>query len=83
MSPILGRDYGQTVIGIALATTPLAEPWLILDNNDQLITKLVSLCHQHHITTIIVGLSNRKLFEKTHLEIYCFLSKNQDFFAIW
>ena len=71
---ILALDYGTRRIGVAIATTPLAEPLLIVQNrlaNDQEIVtqaaleSILNLLSQHHIEKIIVGISEGKTAEKT------------------
>lgn len=71
---LLALDYGTRRIGVAIATTPLAEPLLIVQNklaNDQEIVTpaaldaILHLVKQHQIDKIIVGVSEGKTAEKT------------------
>lgn len=70
----LALDYGTRRIGVAIATTPLAEPLLIVQNklaNDQeIVTQaaldaILNLLKHHHIEKILVGISEGKTAEKT------------------
>ncbi len=50
----LGLDYGESQIGVALATGPLAEPLTTIATPEaiQVINKLVK---EHHIGELVVG----------------------------
>ena len=67
MANLLGIDYGTECLGIAIATTPLAEPLLILDNNVDLFNKLQQICQEQAITKIIIGLSEGEMAQKTQV----------------
>ena len=61
--PILGIDYGQKKIGLALATSRVAEPLLVIrfTSLDELIEKLREIVEKEGITKIIVGVSEGKM----------------------
>lgn len=62
---ILGLDFGLERIGVAVSYGTLAEPLTILLNNDSPLDAILSLCHQHGITKVVVGLSESDMAEKT------------------
>jgi putative transcription antitermination factor YqgF len=71
---ILCIDYGTKRIGIAIATTPLAEPLEVIantiKNSSQIITpqaleSIIRLIDQHGIEKILVGISEEKMAEQT------------------
>lgn len=83
---LLALDYGTRRIGVAIATTPLAEPLLIVQNklaNDQeIITDtalqtILDLINRHQIEKIVVGVSEGKTAEKT-LQFCELLSKKTE-----
>lgn len=62
---ILGIDFGLARVGLALSYGSLAEPLEILPNNDQLWETLQARIKFHHITHIVLGLSENTMAEKT------------------
>lgn len=61
---LLGIDFGEKKIGLALATGPLAEPIGIIDiRNWELGIKRI--CQEQEIEKIILGVSEGKMAEKT------------------
>lgn len=61
----MALDYGLARIGVALSYGTLAEPFIILPNTPNVLEKIASLCIQHSIDRIIVGLSENEMAEKT------------------
>ncbi|HSW89823.1 MAG TPA: Holliday junction resolvase RuvX [Patescibacteria group bacterium] len=55
---ILCFDYGQAKIGVALATTPLAEPYLIIRNEEKVYSEISKIISKFHPERILVGVSN-------------------------
>ncbi len=51
---ILGLDYGAKYIGVALATSPLAEPLTTIPT-DRFFAELPALIEKHQVTHIIIG----------------------------
>lgn len=64
---LLGIDYGRAKIGLSRAETFLAEPWLVIANNEHLLTRLDSLCRQEEIQLIILGLPEGPLVKEIQL----------------
>lgn len=71
---ILCLDYGTRRIGVALATTPLAEPLEIISNatktgsdvaTSQALDAILRLVDQHAIGLIVVGISEEAMSQKT------------------
>ncbi len=71
---ILCIDYGTKRIGIALASTPLAEPLQVISNaiktsaeiiTPQALETIVRLLDQHEIQKILVGISEEKMADQT------------------
>lgn len=65
MSNILGIDYGTKIIGVSLATTIIAEPLIILDNDSDAISQLVEICQSYHVDTIVIGMSEGDMGQRT------------------
>ncbi len=61
----LGIDFGLARVGLALSYGSLAEPLEILPNNDQLLPTIQARIQFHHITHIVLGLSENTMAEKT------------------
>lgn len=67
-------DYGTKRIGVAFATTPIAEPLQIVPNSvkqDEVISpdaldRLARIVHEYMIDQIVVGISEGKMAEKSH-----------------
>ncbi|MBI2587234.1 pre-16S rRNA-processing nuclease YqgF [Candidatus Amesbacteria bacterium] len=59
---VLGLDYGQKHIGVALATGPLAEPLTTIPTQNalQLIKELIK---KHHIKAIIIGMHDASMHD--------------------
>ena len=64
MKSYLCIDYGEKRIGLALADTPIAEPYKIIDA-DNAISTIKQICDQKEITDIVVGISEAKTKEDT------------------
>lgn len=68
-------DYGTRRIGVAIASTPLAEPLEVIVNSTksqtevispQAMTRILTLVDSHQIDKIIVGISEETMADKTH-----------------
>lgn len=64
MANYLGIDYGRSQVGIAMATTPLAEP-LVSVPLDQAFERIHQLINDHGIGTLVVGLSEGAMADET------------------
>lgn len=62
---ILGLDYGTQRIGIALATTSLAEPLTVIPNDNHTLTTISQLARHHQADLIVIGLSEGYMAQKT------------------
>lgn len=79
MKPTLCLDYGVKRIGVAVATTPLAEPLGIIPNSknprltdivtDQAIAAILKLITEFSIEQLVVGVSEGDMADKTRLFI--------------
>ena len=54
---LLGIDYGQKRIGLALADGGLVKPLRVIFNDAQAAEKIVRICRQEEIEKIIMGIS--------------------------
>ena len=54
---LLGVDFGEKKIGLAIATGPLSEPVGIVKN----LKEVVRFCQEHRIDKIILGLSEGEM----------------------
>ncbi len=71
---ILGVDWGKSHIGVAIATSPLAEPLITFANTPEVFDKLHGVCEDNNIKVIVIGLPQGKLDE----EVYSFGKKLGD-----
>jgi len=65
---LLGIDFGEKKIGLALATGPLAEPIGVIKairDRQQSISRIKRICQEQEIGKIILGISEGKMAEKT------------------
>lgn len=75
MKNILALDYGEARIGVAVSRGRLAEPLLILANSPETIGQIFQLIKSENIGTILVGLSENQMAERTR----DFVGNLQDF----
>ena len=52
---LLGIDYGQKRIGLALGESGMVRPLSVLPNDDKVMEKIRSLCEQEKVDRIVVG----------------------------
>ncbi len=57
---LLGIDFGESKIGLALAVSPLAEPIGVVKD----IEDVVKICREQEIGKIIIGLSEGEMAKK-------------------
>lgn len=55
----LSIDYGTKRIGLAIARTPIAEPYKII-SKEKSINTIKTICLQENITNVVVGISENK-----------------------
>lgn len=58
MKKILGLDFGQKRIGVAIAQEKIVVPYCVVENTnlDAAIHEIGRICHKENITKIIIGL---------------------------
>jgi len=52
---LLGIDYGQKRIGVALGESGMVRPLSVLPNDDKVVEKIRSLCEQERVERIVIG----------------------------
>lgn len=62
---ILAIDYGTVRVGIAISMHTLADPLVILPNNEHLFNTIILLCTEHDIDIILIGISENIMALKT------------------
>ncbi len=64
---IVGIDFGLSKVGIAIATSKLAEPMKVLRYKDvkTLCTEIKKICEKEGVEKIIVGISEGQMAQKT------------------
>ncbi len=62
---ILALDFGTARIGVAVSYGSLAEPLLILENNEQIFSEIQKLITEHNVEMVLVGISESKTMERT------------------
>jgi putative transcription antitermination factor YqgF len=65
MPNYLAIDFGTSRIGIAVSRASLAEPLLVLPNDQYAIKMIKNICVAENIDKIIIGLSENEMAEKT------------------
>jgi len=63
---ILGVDYGLKNIGLAIATSPLAEPLTNLRVSSGVNKKLQKICLNLQVEKIVIGMSEGKIAREIH-----------------
>ena len=66
MKNYLCLDYGEKHIGVAVATTFVAEPLEVIPTS-QAINRIEQLIAQHSITNILLGLSESLMADRTKI----------------
>lgn len=61
---ILGIDYGQKRIGLALSEAGIAEPLEVIQNLPSSLTKILRICTDNRVEEIVIGLSEGILGEE-------------------
>ena len=62
---VLALDYGTVRIGVAVSAGTLADPLVILPNDDSIFQTVVQICSENEVELILVGLSENLMAEKT------------------
>lgn len=64
---ILSIDFGLSKVGIGLATSPLAEPYVVIkyETLSDLFKKIKEICKKENIGKIVIGISEGEMGEKT------------------
>jgi len=52
---LLGIDYGQKRIGVALGESGMVRPLSVLPNDNKVMGKIGSLCEQERVEGIVIG----------------------------
>lgn len=67
MANYLAIDFGFRYLGLAVNIGNLAEPLTTIDRkiSQQLILKLSRLCQQHQIDSLIIGISEGRMAQKS------------------
>ena len=61
---ILGIDFGEKKLGLALSEGELARPLGVL-NQENFESKIPKICHDHEVGKIVIGLSEGAMAEET------------------
>jgi putative Holliday junction resolvase len=64
---LLGIDYGEKNLGLAIASGPLAEPLESLKRDKKIFEKINQISGRLGIDLIVVGISEGEMAEKTKL----------------
>ena len=64
---ILGIDYGKKKIGLAVATSKIAEPFMVLrvESFQEGVKKVTGIIEDERIEKIVIGISEGKMAEET------------------
>ncbi|HSX49044.1 MAG TPA: Holliday junction resolvase RuvX [Candidatus Saccharimonadales bacterium] len=63
MEKLLGIDFGLKKIGVSIATSKLADPYLVIrySNIEELIEKIDGICEKEGIGRVIIGVSEGEM----------------------
>lgn len=61
----LAVDYGRARIGVAVQMGSLAEPLEVIPATQDFTGRLRSLCHEHRVDQIVVGVSEQAMAEES------------------
>lgn len=62
---ILALDYGTVRVGVAVSRATLAEPLMVLANDENLLKNIKKILIEEEIEQIVIGLSENKMAELT------------------
>lgn len=60
---ILGIDFGLKKVGLAMAVSPIAMPYMVLRSD--FINRISMICNKEHIDKIVIGVSEGKMAEES------------------
>lgn len=63
----LAIDYGTVRVGLAVSRATLADPLVVLANDPHLIENILAVVEEERVTTIVLGVSEQEMAEKTRL----------------
>lgn len=61
----LALDFGTKRIGLAVSHASLAEPLVILENNDSVWKRLQDICSQESVEQLLIGISENQMAAQT------------------
>ncbi len=62
---LLGIDYGEQNIGLAIASGPLAEPLKTIKTTPEIYDHLYEICKRLGVSKIIIGISEGTIADRT------------------
>ncbi|MFH2118653.1 MAG: Holliday junction resolvase RuvX [Candidatus Paceibacterota bacterium] len=62
---VLAIDYGTKRIGVAVSQGTLAEPLVVLENDQDIFNQLQSIIDEHKIEQLVIGLSENEMADQT------------------
>lgn len=64
---LLGIDYGQKKLGVAVAFSPIAEPYSVIrrSNRESVLEKIKTLVEAEQIERVVVGISEGEMAKET------------------
>ena len=75
---VMGVDYGEARVGLAVSFGTLAEPLGILLMDDDIYTNIQTAVKDNKVTALVVGVSDRQMAQKSTE----FANKLQDFLGL-
>lgn len=64
--PILCLDYGRKRIGVAISHGVIAEPLVVLTNDESLSAQLALLVTEHTVATLLLGISDGAMAQESY-----------------
>ena len=62
---ILSLDYGTKRVGVAVSAASLAEPVVVLANDERLMRLILNLINEYDVSKIVIGMSENEMAKQT------------------
>ncbi len=60
---ILAIDFGKSKVGVAIASTPIAEPFVVIryKKEDEVLSKIKSIVQANNVSQVVIGISEGEM----------------------
>jgi len=66
----LAIDYGTVRVGTAVSMHTLADPLIVVPNDENLYENIIALCKDNQVEHILIGISENEMAQKTKAFVF-------------